>query len=116
MDNRKHTRFPVQFRSSFSSVNMVSGSGMLGDLSIQGCRISSTTPVKTGTEMTLRIEISHEEPPIQISHAVARWSRAGKFGLEFVNFVEGEWVRFQKVVKELERHPYQQDTRDDSAV
>ena len=116
MDNRKDARFPVQFRSSFSSVNTVSGSGILGDLSIRGCRISSATSVKPGTEMELRIEISDEEPPIQIRQAVVRWSRDGKFGLEFINFVEGEWARFQRVVRELERQPFQRDTQNESAA
>jgi c-di-GMP-binding flagellar brake protein YcgR len=116
MDSRKHLRFPVQFRSSFSSTNLVSGIGILGDLSTRGCRVLSETQVKPGTEVVLRVEISNDEPPILIRQAVVRWSRDGNFGLEFINLDGNEWVRLQRVVKELEREPFQRENRDDEAV
>ncbi len=109
MDNRKHQRFPVQFRSSFSSTNIVSGVGILGDLSIRGCRIFSATQVKPGTEVELRIEISNEQPSLHIRRSVVRWSRDGNFGMEFINLFEGEWARLQQLVKELELQPFQHD-------
>lgn len=111
MDNRKHPRFPVQFHSSFSSANVVSGEGDLGDLSIRGCRVSSMTEVKPGTTLELRIEIPHDEPPIQVAQAIVRWCRASSFGLEFVNLTPDEWARLQHVVKELELEPYQREDR-----
>lgn len=109
MDNRKHLRFPVQFRSSFSSANLVSGIGILGDLSTRGCRVFSETHVKPGTEVELRVEISNDEPPILIRQAAVRWSRAGNFGLEFINLDGNEWARLQRVVKELEKEPFQRE-------
>ena len=72
MDNRKDPRFPVQFRSSFSSINIVSGIGVLSDLSSGGCRILSSTPVKSGTTLALRIEVVGEEPPMQVKQVVVR--------------------------------------------
>jgi PilZ domain len=108
MENRQHPRFPVQFRSSFSSANVVSGVGVLGDLSIRGCRVFSMVDVKAGTTLQLRIEVSDEEPPIQITQAIARWYRDSSFGLEFVTLTPDEWARLQHVVKALEMEPYQQ--------
>ena len=116
MENRKDIRFPVQFRSSFSSANIVSGIGILGDLSIRGCRVISATQVKPGTAMELRIEITHESPMLQIKQAVVRWSRDGNFGLEFVNILGDEWARLQLVVKELEKQPFQRENKDDETV
>jgi c-di-GMP-binding flagellar brake protein YcgR len=112
MDSRKHLRVPVQFRSSFSSVNLVSGIGVLGDLSIRGCRVLSGTQVKPGTEVELRVEISNDEPPILIRQAAVRWSRDGNFGVEFINLDGNEWARLQRVVKELEREPFQRESGD----
>ncbi|HSA60678.1 MAG TPA: PilZ domain-containing protein [Nitrospiraceae bacterium] len=109
MENRKHPRFPVQFHSSFSSANVVSGEGNLGDLSIRGCRVFSMTEVKPGTTLQLRIEIPDDEPPIQVTQAIVRWCRNGSFGLEFVSLTPDEWARLQHVVKELEMEPYQRD-------
>lgn len=107
MENRKDPRFPVQFRSSFSSINIVSGIGILGDLSVRGCRVFTAVQVQPGTEVELRIEVSNEEPPLQVKRAVVRWCRDGNFGLEFVSLTADQWTRLQHVVKELEAEPYQ---------
>jgi hypothetical protein len=112
MENRKHPRFPVQFRSSFSSANVVSGEGHLTDLSIRGCRVFSMTEVKPGTTLELRVEVSDDEPPVQIKQAVVRWYRDSSFGLEFVSLTPDEWARLQHVVKELEMQPYQRQQQD----
>jgi hypothetical protein len=107
MEHRKDPRFPVQFRSSFSSINIVSGIGILGDLSVRGCRVLSAVQVRPGTEVELRIEISDQEPPLQVNRAVVRWCRGGNFGLEFVSLTADQWARLQHVVKGLEAEPYQ---------
>jgi hypothetical protein len=116
MEHRQHPRFPVQFRSSFSSINVVSGEGKLGDLSIRGCRVSSLRDVKPGTALQLRIEVSRDEPPINVTQAVVRWYRAGSFGLEFVTLTPDEWARLQHVVKELELQPYQRPSSSPDSV
>jgi len=116
MDKRKDARFSAQFRSSFSSANTVSGSGLLGELSIRGCRISSSAPVKPGTEIELRFEISPDMPPLQVRQAVVRWCRDGNFGVEFINFTGDEWNRLRELVKELEKEPFERDKRGDPAA
>jgi hypothetical protein len=107
MEQRKDTRFPVQFRSSFSSANVVSGQGTLSDLSIRGCRVFSLIEVKPGTTLQLRVHASDHEPPIQVSQAVVRWFRSGSFGCEFVTLSPDEWAKLQHVVKDLEMQPFE---------
>ena len=116
MDNRKDPRFPVQFRSSFSSANIVSGVGVLGDLSIRGCKVFSATQVHSGTEVEMRIEVSDEEPPLQVKKAIVRWCRDDYFGLEFADLSPDGWARLQHVVKELEAEPYQRDNQTDTVL
>ena len=116
MEHRQHPRFPVQFRSSFSSANIVSGEGNLVDLSIRGCRILSATAVKAGTTLQLRVDMSGDQPPIQVKQAVVRWCRDRGFGLEFVSLAPDEWARLQQVVKELELQPYQRAGSTDGAA
>lgn len=111
MEQRKYPRFPVHFRSSFSSINVVSGEGNLNDLSIRGCRVDSVIEVKPGTALQLRIDVSSDEPPIHVTQGVVRWNRDGSFGLEFVTMTPDEWARLQHVVKELELEPYQREHR-----
>lgn len=116
MEHRQHPRFPVQFRSSFSSANIVSGEGTLADLSIRGCRILSATEVKAGTTLQLRVDMSGGQPPIQVTQAVVRWCRDRSFGLEFVSLTPDEWARLQDVVKDLELEPYQRAMSSGEAV
>ncbi len=115
MENRKDPRFPVQFRSSFSSTNIVSGVGVLGDLSIRGCRVFSATHVHPGTEIEMRIDISDDEPPLLVKKAIVRWRRDGYFGLEFVDLTPDGWAKLQHVVKALEAEPYQREDQTDEA-
>jgi hypothetical protein len=110
MEQRQHPRFPVQFHSSFSSINRVAGDGNLGDLSIRGCRVFSPTGVTVGTALELRIEVGDDEPAVQVQQALVRWVKTGVFGVEFMSLTPDEWARLQHVVKELERQPYQRET------
>lgn len=116
MEHRQHPRFPVQFRSSFSSANIVSGVGNLTDLSIRGCCVFSTTEVKPGTTLQLRVDVSDGEPPIQVTQAVVRWCRDRSFGLEFASLSPDEWARLQQVVKHLELEPYQRKASPDVTI
>lgn len=116
MDNRKDPRFHVQFRSSFSSANIISGIGLLNDLSSNGCRIFSSTPVKPGTALALRIEVGAEEPPLHIKQVVVRWCRDGQFGVEFLSLAPEDWARLQLTVKELARQPYERERQRDTAA
>ena len=112
MEQRQSPRFPVRFRSSFTSLNIVGGDGSIVDLSLRGCRVDSATEVRPGTSLELRIQTSEEEPPLQVQEAVVRWSRAEEFGLEFVTLVPEEWARLQHTVTQLELHPYQQSSSE----
>lgn len=116
MEQRKDTRFPVEFRSSFSSANVVVGDGTLNDLSVRGCRVFSLIDVKPGTVLKLRIHASGDEPPIQISQSVVRWCRAGSFGCEFVNLSPDEWARLHHVIRELEMEPYKKAQENTDAA
>ncbi|MBX3238055.1 MAG: PilZ domain-containing protein [Nitrospiraceae bacterium] len=108
MDHRRHPRFAVQFRSSFSSANLVGGEGSLLDLSLRGCRIFSTTAVLPGTTLQLQVHLSENAPPLTIDQGIVRWCRDKHFGLEFSTLKPDEWARLQQTVKVLEQQPYEQ--------
>jgi len=112
MEQRQNPRFPVRFRSSFTSLNIVGGDGDIIDLSLRGCRVESQTEVRPGTSLELRIQTSEEEPPLKIQEAVVRWSRVEQFGLEFVTMAPEEWALLQHTVTQLELHPYQKESVD----
>jgi hypothetical protein len=114
MEQRKNRRFPVRFRSSFTSLNIVAGDGNITDLSLRGCRVESQTEVRPGTSLELRIHTSEDEPPLKIQEGVVRWSRALQFGMEFVTLEPEEWARLQHTVTQLELQPYQKESQKES--
>lgn len=101
-EKRQHRRFPVQFRSSFSSVNIVGGEGALADLSVRGCRIESRIAVKPGTELQLKVHLPNESAPLGVSVAVVRWSRGETFGVEFMDMKDEEWKRLGRFIKSVD--------------
>ncbi len=108
MEHRQYQRFPVRFRSSFLSANLIAGDGTVQDLSIRGCKIATSVPVQPGTALELRIRIdATEEPPLSVRQAVVRWYRNGTVGIEFIGLAPDEWVRLQDLVRQLELEPYQ---------
>ncbi len=107
MEQRKNLRFPVKFRSSFSSIGMVGGEGNVVDLSIRGCRIESSIDVQPGASLEIRIMVAGHNHPIYIQAAIVRWSRGEEFGLEFEVIAPIEWTHLQDFVKVMELEPYQ---------
>lgn len=85
---------------------------MLNELSIRGCRVCSLVEVKPGTVLQIRVQVSSQESPIVVSHAIVRWSRSGSFGCEFVNLGSDEWRRLHYMIGELEKHPFQRPHDD----
>ena len=115
MEQRKNLRFPVKFRSSFSSIGLVGGEGSIVDLSIRGCRIESSIDVQPGASLDVRITVVENEPPIHIQEAIVRWSRGEEFGLEFEVIAPTEWPHLQDVVKQIELEPYQREQQQGQA-
>jgi hypothetical protein len=115
MEQRKNLRFPVKFRSSFSSIGMVGGEGRIVDLSFRGCRIESPIDVQPGASLDVRIKVVENEPPIHIQAAIVRWSRGEEFGLEFEVIAPTEWAHLQEFVKQLELEPYQRTQQQKEA-
>jgi hypothetical protein len=109
MEQRKNLRFPVKFRSSFSSVGMVGGEGRVDDLSTRGCRVESSIAVQPGASLEVQIKTIEGKPPIQIQAAIVRWCRDQQFGLEFEVISPTEWAHLQDTVKQIELEPYQRD-------
>ena len=57
--------------------------GQLQDLSETGCKLSSATPPRVGSHVTLKMFLPSTET-IKINVAIVRWSRAEECGLEFL--------------------------------
>ncbi len=102
MDKRKHLRYPVRFKSTFTSTKAVEGSGIVTDLSKGGCRISSHTSARAGTELSLRIALEEGGTPLEVPKVVSRWARGMEFGVEFIGIHEEASRHLERILKALE--------------
>lgn len=103
MDIRKHTRFTVQFQSSFSSGQRLEGEGTVLNLSLGGCKVKSDTRVPLGAGVRVRIMMSDEEQPLEIKQAAVRWVRGQEFGLEFTFIEAKEELRLRLFVQTFDK-------------
>lgn len=101
MDARKHPRFAVKFRSSFSSSHMVAGVGTVTDLSVGGCRVATETAVTSGTMLEMRLQLPDGQPVLEIGLATVRWARGGEFGVEFLRLGGDVRERMQLLLDQL---------------
>ena len=89
VEHRKHRRHPVHFKSIFSTDGVRTEDGVVLDLSLGGCRMTSTNPIPSGTSMDLRLR-PDLDISIHVPHAVVRWVRDSAFGIEFNELPELE--------------------------
>ena len=82
VEHRKHQRYPVRFKSIFSTDQKHLEDCVVLDLSLGGCRLTSVVHVPSGIPIELHVR-PDQHAPIYIPSAVVRWTRESFFGLEF---------------------------------
>jgi len=82
VEHRKHRRHPVRFKSIFSTDGMRMEDGVVLDLSLGGCRMTSEVHVSSDAPMKLHIRPDYDTS-IHIPRAVVRWVMDSVFGVEF---------------------------------
>lgn len=100
-DRRAMPRFRVQFRTTFSGPTVIEGNGTVLDLSLEGCRVETTTPVLPSLLMELRIHVPDLDWPLMIDEATVWWVRGQTFGLGFFRLRELERERLRQVIERL---------------
>ena len=82
VEHRKHRRYPVRFKSIFSTDGVHIEDGVVTDLSLEGCRLTSAIHVPPDIPIEIHIR-PDQHAPVYVSRAVVRWERNSVFGLEF---------------------------------
>lgn len=98
---RKATRFPVKFGSTFAGEHLA-GQGTITNLSMDGCSIESTIRLTVRSVVGLHIHLPDPPSPIQIERAIVRWACGNLFGLEFERMTQTETNRLQYLIHNLE--------------
>ena len=102
MEQRKHTRHQVEFPGTFSDGGGSSGSGMVIDLSSEGCRVRRESAIVTGNYVRLLINLRGRDIPLTVSLAVIRWSTGNEFGVEFIRMTQDEQRLLRHVITTIE--------------
>lgn len=97
MELRRGRRLPLQLSVSFAS-DEVAGTGIMYNLSKEGCAIESQTHMPMNSYVQLEVQVSPDEPPVLVEFAAVRWSTRTEFGAEFLTLAE---VSKQRILKYL---------------
>lgn len=81
---RRGRRVPMSFRLFFFGESDFEGEATLIDLSTNGCRASSSVPLRPGMSLKLSLFLLDHQWPLRVEEAIVRWVDGQEFGLEFV--------------------------------
>jgi hypothetical protein len=99
-EHRKHPRYPVRFKSLFSTDGVHIEEGVVTDLSLEGCRLTSAIHVPSAISLEIHIR-PDQHSPVYISRAVVRWEKDTVFGLEFKELPELEATTLTRLLWSL---------------
>ena len=103
-DQRKFPRHLVSLPVYFGN-GMITRSGMVLDISREGCRIrcSDVEPDIKYVHVEIRLDEPHDT--LRVELAVRRWSRDGELGLEFIRMEPDQHARLLSVIRKVEAAP-----------
>lgn len=96
---RFRARLPVAFAREGSPGQ---ARGLVYNLSIEGCKVTSDTRVAPGTYLTLRLYLPAPHAPVEVRLAAVRWTMQWDFGVTFVNMQSEELQRLNRYLADLE--------------
>ena len=80
----------------------IKGSGTILDLSIEGCIIQSTFPLRPGTHLTAQIMLSQSTDHIFINEATVSWVKTGTCQLRFTDISEESRGKIQTILSKTQ--------------
>ena len=101
MEHRQQVRFPVLMRTVFVCSNAMAGEGVVENVSMDGCKVRSTTTVESCAELRLQLYPSLEAPQIEVQRAVVNWAGDGQFGVRFSEMGHEHKTRLRRLVNTL---------------
>ena len=101
MEQRKHTRYRVDYAASFSR-NGITGYGLIFDLSSAGCHARTNITVSKGEFVGALIDVTRYTTPLQVALAVVRWSHGQEFGLEFTRMEPNHQQQLRELIQATE--------------
>ena len=76
--------------------------GLVYNLSIEGCKVTSDTRVAPETYLTLRLYLPAPHAPVAVRLAAVRWTQEWDFGVTFLHMQSEELQRLNRYLADLE--------------
>ena len=94
---RLSTRYPVTMREIHSGKHVTTG--IIVDLSVQGCGIACKSPLKIEERVRLSIHVTDVDPPLEIDQAIVRTQQHERLGMEFVTVNPADEERLRRLIQ-----------------
>ena len=101
---RPYRRIPTWYVSYYMSGTSV-GRGVVMNLSRSGLRMLGDHSVRRGDELSVRLTIEEQSPPLEISRASVRWVTEYEFGLQIESITSGAANRIAGLLHDQARKP-----------
>ena len=113
-ERRRLSRYQLNCAATFSNERL-SGFGVIGDISQQGCRLRSKLSVTPGDSGKLLIDVPGFQSVLAISNGVVRWVRGSECGIEFIAIGQDEH-KFVQWITEIAQRAEIRPTKEYPAV
>lgn len=84
-EQRRHTRYVVHYGLRYRlkvGGKTVSGVGMLVDISVEGCGIQGSCPVRQGDLVTIEIQVPSSKVALELKDVPVMWASGSRFGVK----------------------------------
>ena len=80
---RPYRRIPTWYLSYYMSGDLV-GKGVVTNLSCTGMRVLGDHAMRPGMDLTVRLTVEEDKPPLEIERVIVQWVKEAEFGLRIV--------------------------------
>ena len=80
---RPYRRIPTWYLSYYMSGDLV-GKGVVTNLSCAGMRVLGDHAMRPGMNLTVRLTVEEDKPPLEIERVIVQWVKEAEFGLRIV--------------------------------
>lgn len=101
LDRRYAERVPIRQRITYSGeegARIVSGEGVLKNLSKTGCKILGVAQSSLGSRLTLHLDLEDGQAPMRITDVIVSWISTDSFAVKFPKLSSEERKRLQEVI------------------
>jgi c-di-GMP-binding flagellar brake protein YcgR len=101
LDRRYAERVPIRYRVVYSGAEgarIVTGEGILKNLSKTGCRILGAATISLGSRLTLLLYLEDAQAPMRLIDTLVSWVAKDSFSIRFPKLSPEERKRLQEVI------------------